>query len=61
MGAHGIAAPVNVSEGSTLTNEERVQIVRIVTEVVAGRIPVVIAMPPYGVRLPGFAAIVDFA
>jgi dihydrodipicolinate synthase/N-acetylneuraminate lyase len=85
-GAHGIVAPVNASEGPTLTDEERVRVTRIVTEATAGRIPVVIgvsgvgvqssllyaraareagadaviAMPPYGVRLPDFPAIVDF-
>jgi dihydrodipicolinate synthase/N-acetylneuraminate lyase len=85
-GAHGIVAPVNASEGPTLTDDERVRVTRIVTETTAGRIPVVIgvsgvgaqssllyaraareaganaviAMPPYGVRLPDFGSIVDF-
>lgn len=85
-GAHGIVAPVNASEGPALTDEERRLVTRIVVEVTAGRVPVVIgvsgsgsaaallyarwaresgadaviAMPPYGARLPDFDAIRAF-
>src|SRR5687768_18494399 len=40
-GAHGIVAPVNASEFYTLTDEERLRVVRIVAEENAGRVPFV--------------------
>lgn len=40
-GAHGIATPVNASEFTSLTDEERIRIVKIVTGRAAGRIPVI--------------------
>ena len=43
-GAHGIVAPVNASEGPTLTDEERLRVTRIVVEATAGRVPVVIGV-----------------
>ena len=43
-GAHGIVAPVNASEGPTLTDEERVRVSRIVVEATAGRVPVVVGV-----------------
>jgi dihydrodipicolinate synthase/N-acetylneuraminate lyase len=43
-GAHGIVAPVNASEGPSLTDEERKRVARIVVEATAGRIPVVIGV-----------------
>src|SRR3712207_9594714 len=36
-GGHGIVAPVNASEGPTLTDEERLRVTRIVIEATAGR------------------------
>lgn len=49
-GAHGIVAPVNASEGPTLTDDERKLVTRIVTETTAGRIPVVIGVSATGVQ-----------
>src|SRR5436190_171281 len=43
-GAHGIVAPVNASEGPSLTDEERKRVTRLVVEATAGRIPVVIGV-----------------
>jgi dihydrodipicolinate synthase/N-acetylneuraminate lyase len=43
-GAHGIVAPVNASEGPTLTDEERRLVTRIVVETTAGRVPTVIGV-----------------
>ena len=43
-GAHGIVAPVNASEGPTLTDEERRRVTRIVVETTAQRVPVVIGV-----------------
>ncbi|MCD6519310.1 MAG: dihydrodipicolinate synthase family protein [Anaerolineae bacterium] len=40
-GAHGIVSPVNASEFTRLTDEERLRVIRIVTEQTAGRVPVV--------------------
>lgn len=40
-GAHGLVAPVNASEFYTLTDEERLRVVRIVAEENAGRVPFV--------------------
>ncbi len=41
-GAHGIVWPVNASQFATLTDDERLKGMQIVTEQVAGRIPVVL-------------------
>jgi len=41
-GAHGIVSPVNASEFSRLTDDERLRVTRIVIEQTAGRVPVVI-------------------
>jgi dihydrodipicolinate synthase/N-acetylneuraminate lyase len=43
-GAHGIVAPVNASEFSSLTDEERLRVAEIVTETTSHRIPVVIGV-----------------
>ena len=43
-GAHGIVAPVNASEFTTLTAEERETVTRTVIEVVDGAIPVVVGV-----------------
>ncbi len=43
-GAHGIVAPVNASEGPSLTDDERRRVTRLVTETTAGRVPVVIGV-----------------
>lgn len=43
-GAHGIVAPVNASEGPSLTDDERRRVTRLVTETTAGRAPVVIGV-----------------
>lgn len=49
-GAHGIVAPVNASEGPSLTDEERREVTRIVVETTAGRIPTVIGVSATGVQ-----------
>lgn len=49
-GAHGIVAPVNASEGPTLTDEERRRVTQIVVETTAGRIPTVIGVSASGVH-----------
>ena len=49
-GAHGIVAPVNASEGPTLTDEERRRVTQIVIEETAGRIPTVIGVSASGVH-----------
>jgi 4-hydroxy-tetrahydrodipicolinate synthase len=49
-GAHGIVAPVNASEGPTLTDEERRRVTQIVIEATAGRIPTVIGVSASGVH-----------
>lgn len=49
-GAHGIVAPVNASEGLSLTDEERREVTRIVVETTAGRIPTVIGVSATGVQ-----------
>ena len=49
-GAHGIVAPVNASEGPTLTDEERRRVMQIVIETTAGRIPTVIGVSATGVH-----------
>src|SRR3712207_9439104 len=36
-GAHGIVAPVNASEGPTLTDGERLRVTRVVVKATAGR------------------------
>lgn len=41
-GAHGIVSPVNASEFTRLSDEERLTVMRIVTEQTAGRLPVVL-------------------
>jgi 4-hydroxy-tetrahydrodipicolinate synthase len=43
-GAHGIVAPVNASEFSNLTDQERLRVAQIVTETTDRRIPVVIGV-----------------
>ena len=43
-GAHGIVAPVNASEFSSLTDQERLQVAQIVTETTNHRVPVVIGV-----------------
>ncbi len=43
-GAHGVVAPVNASEGPTLTDDERRRVTRIVVETVDKRVPVVIGV-----------------
>ncbi|MGI8642502.1 MAG: dihydrodipicolinate synthase family protein [Thermomicrobiales bacterium] len=43
-GAHGVVAPVNASEGPSLTDAERQLVTRLVTETTAGRVPVVIGV-----------------
>lgn len=55
-GAHGIAWPVNYSEVTTLSYEERVRGARVVVEAVSGRVPVII-----GVSGPGESAAADYA
>lgn len=40
-GVHGIVTPVNASEFTSLTDEERIRVVRIVVEETAGKVPVV--------------------
>ncbi len=54
-GAHGIVAPVNASEGPSLTDEERRRVTRLVVEETAGRVPTVI-----GVSATGMASSVLF-
>lgn len=49
-GAHGIVAPVNASEGPTLTDEERRTVTQIVVETAAGRVPVVVGVSATGVQ-----------
>ena len=49
-GAHGIVAPVNASEGPSLTDEERREVTKIVVETTAGRIPTVIGVSATGVQ-----------
>jgi dihydrodipicolinate synthase/N-acetylneuraminate lyase len=49
-GAHGIVAPVNASEGPTLTDEERRRVTQIVVEATAGRIPTVVGVSASGVH-----------
>ncbi len=49
-GAHGIVAPVNASEGPSLTDEERRTVTRLVVEETAGRIPTVIGVSATGVQ-----------
>ena len=43
-GGHGVVAPVNASEFSTLSDDERKTVMKIVVEKVAGRIPVVLGV-----------------
>lgn len=43
-GAHGLVCPVNASEFSSLTDQERLRVAEIVTETAAHRIPVVIGV-----------------
>jgi len=43
-GAHGIVAPVNASEVTSLTDDERRRVTEIVVATVAGRIPVVVGV-----------------
>jgi 4-hydroxy-tetrahydrodipicolinate synthase len=43
-GAHGLVAPVNASEFTSLTDEERRQVASALVEEVAGRVPVVIGV-----------------
>jgi len=40
-GSHGVVTPVNASEFTSLTDEERTQIIKIVSQEVDGKIPVV--------------------
>lgn len=43
-GAHGLVAPVNASEFTSLSDEERRQVATVIVEETAGRIPVVIGV-----------------
>jgi dihydrodipicolinate synthase/N-acetylneuraminate lyase len=43
-GAHGVVAPVNASEATVLSDQERLRVASIVTETVNHRIPVVIGV-----------------
>lgn len=43
-GAHGLVSPVNASEFSKLSDEERLRVMRIVVEQTAGRVPVVVGV-----------------
>ena len=43
-GAHGVVSPVNASEFTRLSDEERLTVTRVVTEQTAGRVPVVIGV-----------------
>ncbi len=43
-GAHGIVAPVNASEFSSLTDQERLRVAQVVTETTDQRVPVVIGV-----------------
>lgn len=43
-GAHGIVSPVNASEFSSLSDEERRRVTRIVVEQTAGRVPAIIGV-----------------
>ncbi len=47
-GAHGIVAPVNASEGPSLTDDERRRVTQIVVETTAGRVPTVIGVSATG-------------
>lgn len=47
-GAHGIVAPVNASEGPSLTDEERRRVTQLVVETTAGRIPTVVGVSATG-------------
>jgi len=49
-GAHGIVAPVNASEGPSLTDDERKRVTQIVVEATTGRIPTVIGVSATGVQ-----------
>src|SRR4051794_17429454 len=49
-GAHGIVAPVNASEGPSLTDEERRRVTQIVVEEPAGRIPTTVGVSATGVQ-----------
>ena len=49
-GAHGIVAPVNASEGPSLTDEERRRVTQLVVETTAGRIPTVVGVSATGVQ-----------
>jgi 4-hydroxy-tetrahydrodipicolinate synthase len=43
-GAHGLVAPVNASEFTALTDDERRRVAEIVVETAAGRVPVVVGV-----------------
>jgi 4-hydroxy-tetrahydrodipicolinate synthase len=43
-GAHGLVAPVNASEFSSLTDDERLRVAEVITETAERRIPVVIGV-----------------
>lgn len=49
-GAHGIVAPVNASEGPSLTDDERRRVTQLVVEETAGRIPTVVGVSATGVQ-----------
>lgn len=55
-GSHGIVWPVNYSEATTLSYEERVRGARVVVEAVAGRVPTIV-----GVSGPAESAAADYA
>ena len=55
-GAHGLVFPVNASEWSALSDEERIKLDQVVVEQNAGRVPVVI-----GVNAPAQESAVKFA
>lgn len=50
-GAHGVVAPVNASEVTTLSEQERLRVAAIVTETVNHRVPVVIGVSAPTARL----------
>jgi dihydrodipicolinate synthase/N-acetylneuraminate lyase len=55
-GSHGVVWPVNYSEVTTLSHEERVRGARVAVEAVGGRVPIII-----GVSGPGESAAADYA
>lgn len=55
-GAHGIVTPVNASESTTLTDQERIQVTAITVEQTAKRLPVVIGVSGTSTRHSAYLA-----